>query len=59
LPAVPFFDSCRLEMISYRSAMEAFAECHQTDGQPAQEKAGGDETGRCIGAISIAARARE
>jgi hypothetical protein len=37
------FDSCRLEMISYRRAMEALAECHQTDGQAAQEKAARDE----------------
>jgi hypothetical protein len=37
------FDSCRLEMIAYRRTMEAFAECHQKDGQAAQEKAARDE----------------
>jgi hypothetical protein len=37
------FDSCRLAMISYRSEMEAFAECAQKDGQAAQEKAARDE----------------
>jgi hypothetical protein len=37
------FDSCRLEMISYRAAMEAVAECHQKDGEAAQEKAARDE----------------
>lgn len=37
------FDSCRLEMISYRRTMEALAECHQKDGQLAQEKAARDE----------------
>ena len=37
------FDSCRLQMISYRGGMEALAECHQKDGQPTQEKAARDE----------------
>jgi hypothetical protein len=33
------FDSCRLAMISYRTGMDAFAECVQKDGQADQEKA--------------------
>ena len=37
------FDACRMPMLSYRSGMEAFAECVQKDGQAEQEKAARDE----------------
>jgi hypothetical protein len=37
------FDQCRLQMLSYRDGMEAFASCLQQDGQSSQEKSARDE----------------
>jgi len=50
------FDSCRLEMISFRAGMEAFAECHQKDGQAAQEKAVREELEDVLGRFNRRAR---
>ena len=37
------FDQCRLQMISYKSGMETFANCLQNEGQSAQEQSARDE----------------
>ena len=50
------FDSCRLAMISYRTGMEAFAECVQKDGQAEQEKAARDELENVLARFNRRAR---
>jgi hypothetical protein len=50
------FDACRMQMLSYRDGMEAFATCLQKDGQPTQEQSARDELQNVIARYNRRAR---
>jgi hypothetical protein len=50
------FDQCRMQMISYKSGMETFANCLQKEGQSAQEQSAREELDAVLARFNRRAR---